>query len=84
MNEIELAESYIVLSLPEETVEVTITAKVFHDGGLMEVHKTLGMTEVRAAFKEAEDSYFPPDAEFAITDKGCAYLDELERQRSNG
>lgn len=84
MNEIELASSYIVLSLPDATVEVTITAKVFHDGKLMEVHKTLGITEVRAAFKDAEDSYFPPDAEFTITDKGRAYLDELERQRGNG
>ena len=84
MNEIELASSYIVLSLPDATVEVTITAKVFHDGKLMEVSKTLGITEVRAAFKDAEDSYFPPDAEFVITDKGRAYLDELERQRGDG
>lgn len=84
MNEIELATSYIVLLLPEETVEATITAKVFHGGELMEVHKKLSLTEVRAAFKDAEDSYFPPDAEFTITDKGRAYLDELERQRGNG
>lgn len=77
MNEIELASSYIVLDLPDETVEVTVTAKVYHDGELLTVKKELGTAEVRAAFKEAEESYIPPDAEFVITNKGRAYLDSL-------
>ena len=76
-EQIELTEDFIVLAIPEETVEVTIKAKVFHDGELVEVGRTLGLTEVRDAFKEAQENYIPGDALFALTPLGEAYAEEL-------
>ncbi len=73
-----LEQNYIVLSLPSETVEVEITAKVYHDGELINVKKTLSIQEVREGFKEAEEGYVPSDAVFQVTEKGLKYLEELD------
>lgn len=77
-EELYLEQNYIVLSLPTETVEVEITAKVYHDGELINVKKTLSIQEVHDAFKEAEEGYIPPDAKIQITEKGLKYLEELD------
>lgn len=77
-DEIYLEQNYIVLSLPTETVEIEIIAKVYHDGELINVKKTLSIQEVRDAFKEAEEGYIPLDAEFQVTEKGLEYLEELD------
>lgn len=71
-----LTEKYIVLGIPEDTVEATITVKVYLDGELQTVEKKLGMSEVRAAFKEAEENYIPSDAVFQITEEGRRFLEE--------
>ena len=71
-----LTEKYIVLGIPEDTVEATITVKVYLDGEIQTVEKKLGMSEVRAAFKEAEENYIPSDAVFQITEEGRRYLEE--------
>lgn len=83
MDKIELKEKYIVLSIPEDSVGVTITAKVLIGEKITEVSRNMDFAEVRAAFKEAEEGYVPPDALFTLTDKGRAYLEELERQRGS-
>jgi hypothetical protein len=80
-EEIELTSKYIVLEIPEDSVAVTITATVYHEGKLQDVRKSLTMQEVREAFKEAEDGYIPSDATFQITDLGRAYLDHLAETR---
>lgn len=77
-EKIYLEENYIVLSLPSETVEIEIIAKVYHDGELINVKKTLSIQEVRDGFKEAEEGYIPLDAEFQVTEKGLEYLEELD------
>lgn len=77
-EELYLEQNYIVLSLPSETVEVEITAKVYHDGELINVKKTLSIQEVREGFKEAEEGYVPSDAVFQVTEKGLKYLEELD------
>lgn len=77
-EKIYLEENYIVLSLPTETVEIEIIAKVYHDGELINVKKTLSIQEVRDGFKEAEEGYIPLDAEFQVTEKGLEYLEELD------
>ena len=71
-----LTEKYIVLGIPEDTVEATITVKVYLDGEIQTVEKKLGMSEVRAAFKEAEENYIPSDAVFQMTEEGRRYLEE--------
>lgn len=75
---IELQENYIVLSLPTETVWIEIVAKIYHDGEIKDVKKTLNIQDVRDAFKEAEEGYIPPDAIFHVTEKGLKYLEELD------
>lgn len=75
-EEIELASKYIVLEIPEDTVTVTITARVYLNGELQTVEKQLGPSEVREAFKEAEENYIPDDAVFQITEEGRRYLEE--------
>lgn len=77
-EELYLEQNYIVLSLPSETVEVEITAKVYHDGELINVKKTLSIQEVRDAFKEAEEGYIPSDAIFHVNKNGLKYLEELD------
>ncbi len=73
---IRLTEKYAVLGLPEDTVEATITVKVYLDGEIQTVEKKLGMSEVRAAFKEAEENYIPSGTVFQITEEGRRYLEE--------
>lgn len=80
---IELENEFIVLAVPKSTVEVTISAKVYHDGKLQDVHRTMGFDEVREAFKEAEQGYIPSDAVFTLTPLGKKYAEELiQKQRS--
>lgn len=80
-NIIELEEDYIVLSIPVNTLEVSISAKVWHDGRVVEVSKVMDLDTVREMFKEAQNGYFPENAVFTLTDKGKAYLEELKRRQ---
>lgn len=83
VNEVNLPQEYIVLSVPSTTCEITITAKIFSDGGIRTVHSTLGFEEVREAIKEAQDCYIPSDAEFTLTPLGEKKLQELEELYSD-
>ena len=76
MKEVELASDYIVLEIPQNSVEVAVIAKVWTGKEIQTVTKTLGMKEIRDAVKEAESIYIPPDALFVLTDVGRKYLDE--------
>ena len=58
---IELNESYAVLSLPTGTVEIELTAHVYHDGKIITVEREYSMEDVREAFRSAEEDYFAPD-----------------------
>lgn len=77
---IELQEHRAMICLPEDAVEVEINAKVYFDGEIIDASKKLTMQELREAFRKADDGYIDEDDRFVITDKGRAYLEELERQ----
>lgn len=79
-KEIELMNDYVVLTIPQNSVEVTITAKVYLDGEVFDVERKMNMQEIRAAVKEAETIYIPPDARFMLTDVGKKYLEEHKRE----
>lgn len=81
---IDLEEEYIVLSIPKDAVEVTIRAKVWHKGSVIEVEKTVDFDTIREMFKEADQGYIPENAIFTLTDKGKAYLEELKRKQLAG
>ena len=76
-TEIALTDQFMVLAVPERTLEVVITAKVWNDGKVIEVSKTMPYEEVRDAFKDAERNYIPEDAIFALTDLGKEYAGRL-------
>ena len=64
---IELNEDYAVIFLPTEAVEVIISAKVYHEGEILSVHRNLNMKDVQEAFRRGED-YWPPDATFSLNE----------------
>lgn len=80
---IELQEHRAIINLPENTVELTITAKVFENGELQEVQTVYSMSQVREMFEKADDGYIDDNDRFVITEKGRAWLEELERERGD-
>lgn len=76
-EEITLCEHRAMIYLPEDSVEVTITAKIYVNGNVCEVGKVMSMSDLREAFRKADDGYIDDDDTFFITEKGKAYLDEV-------
>ena len=79
-EEIELPQEYIVLAIPDSTVEVTINANVYYDGEIHKVTRVMDFNEVRDAIKEAQDGYIPSDAIFSLTPLGEKRLNELQER----
>lgn len=77
---IELKVHRAIIDIPENAVEVTINAKVFVCGKLMEVSNAYDMAAIREMFRKADDGYIDDDDVFTITDKGRKYLEELEKR----
>lgn len=67
----------IVLSIPENTVAVTLTGKNYPETGLEEFYKRLGIAEIRRAIQMAEEDFIPSDAKFVLTEKGKQCAEEL-------
>lgn len=77
-TEVELTQEFIVLAIPAATLEVNITAKIYHEGEIHSVHKTMDFEEVREAIEEAKDGYIPSDALFSLTPLGEKVAAELQ------
>lgn len=77
---IELPSSYAVIEIPDNTVELVITAKVLANGDIMPVQRTMSLKEVWKALQEAENGYIPSDTIFEITEEGRRWLEEHEEQ----
>lgn len=80
---VELKEHRAIVCLPENTVELTVTAKVFEGGELQTVSLTYSMSQVREMFEKADKGYIDDDDRFMITDKGLEWLEELNRERDD-
>ena len=81
MNEqIELGEVNAIIQIPEDTIEFRITCRIYRDGQIMEVTKSLNMSETREALRNAEQYYCDPEERYALTDKGRAMLEELQNE----
>ena len=72
-----LSEDFIVLAIPDDTVEVDITAKIYVDHELHEVTKHMDFPEVRAAIREARQGYIPSEALFSLRKTGQEKIKEL-------
>ena len=71
-----LTEHRAMVEMPEDSVEVTLSAKVYHDGELINVSKVLSMGDIREAFRKADVGYIDEDDRFVLTEKGLQWLDE--------
>ena len=80
---VELMNHRAMVELPENAVEITVKAKVYHGGKLISVGKTMDMEEIRTAFRKADDGYIDDEDTFVITEKGKAWLDEQQKQRES-
>ena len=80
---IELAEAFMVLGVPKNTIEVEINATIWQDGRTMKVSRTMEIDEIRKAFQEAEECYIPSDTVFTLTDLGRETLEKLKAEYRN-
>lgn len=81
-NIIELEEEFVVLSIPSSTVELTIGAKIYNDGQIIDVYRKLSIEEVREAIEEAKENYIPNDV-YRITEEGKRYFEELKSKENS-
>jgi hypothetical protein len=65
---LDLEDEFIVLAIPSRTVEVEIAAKIWHDGKVITVSRTMEFEEVRAAFEEAKEGYVPSNAVYVLNE----------------
>ena len=82
-KEIDLYVHRAIIELPENTVALTIAAKVYMDGEIKEVLKDYSISEIREMFRKADDGYIDENDRFMITEKGLAWLEEQERLKNN-
>lgn len=83
---VELTNRYAIVEIPENCVELTLQCKVYLDGRLQTVMRTMSLKEIREAFDEYNDAeecgYIPPNALFALTEEGKEYVEDLMRKRN--
>ncbi len=81
---IELPQEFIVLAVPASTLEIKIEAKVWANGEVTDVYRTMPYEEVREAIEEARTSYIPSDTVFTLTEEGQRMVrDLLDRAKKN-
>lgn len=78
---IELQNHRAMIELPENTVSLTLTAKVYHEGELVTVGKDYSISEIREMFRKADDGYIDDDDRFVLTDRGKAFLEEIGKRK---
>jgi len=79
---IDLTEVRAMVYIPENSVEVTLTAKVYENGGITKCSKTLDMQDCRKAIEDAERNYMEDDDIFELTDAGRDYLELLKEDKT--
>lgn len=76
-KEISLEMSHAIFDLPTEAVEINMNIKVFHNGEIVSVFGKYSITDIREAFRKAEDGYIDADDKLELTDLGLQYLEEV-------
>lgn len=57
-NMVEFDEEFIAIAVPANTVELELSAKVWHDGKIVTVARTLPFEEVRKRLKKLKKDTF--------------------------
>lgn len=63
---LDLNQEFIVLCIPESTLELEIRAKIYMDGEIYRVSSHMNHKEVRDAIADADKNYIPGDALFML------------------
>ena len=88
-QEIELDQHFIFMSIPEDTVALSITATLLDDNGNpYQVHSKMTASDLFQARKDFLDhvedgDYFDDDVRFAITNKGYEWLEQIRQEQQN-
>lgn len=67
----------IIVSIPTNTIEMTIKLKVYEDGEIFDVEKTFDLTDIKYAedlFEQCCDGEYPV---YTLTEKGREYFEGL-------
>lgn len=75
---IELTNERAILDIPENCVELTLVCKVYLDGKLQSVQRTLVMKEIQEAVRKAAEGYIDEDDKFYLTEKGLDLANWLD------
>lgn len=88
-QEIELDQHFIFMSIPEDTVALSITATLLDDNGNpYQVHSKMTASDIFQARKDFLDhvedgDYFDDDVRFVLTEKGREWLEQRKLNPSN-
>lgn len=78
---IEVKTHRAMIDLPENAIEITVTAMVYEGKKLQEVSKTYDLNDIREMFRKADEGYIDEDDRFVLTDKGREWLDRHDEER---
>ena len=73
---IEIQEDRAMLYIPHNALEGSLEFKIYMDGEIKTVHKTLTQDELQEAVRKAEEGYIDEDDRFVLTDKGRQELED--------
>lgn len=73
---IELMEHRAIVNVPEDAIEIELNCKVFHNGEIVNVGKVMKLSDIREAFRKADNGYIDDDDRYMITEKGLKWLEE--------
>ena len=88
-KEIELDQHFIFMSIPEDTVALSITATLLDDNGNpYQVHSKMTASDIFQARKDFLDhvedgDYFDDDVRFVLTEQGREWLEQRRQDQQN-
>ena len=75
--DIEISEDRAILYIPHNALEGELSFKIYLDGEIRTVVKTLNQDELREAVRKAEEGYIDEDDVFTLTEKGKQLAEQL-------
>lgn len=63
---LDLKQEFVVLGIPDSTLELVINAKIYMNGEICDVTHHMDYEEVRDAIDDAKRNYIPDDALFML------------------
>ena len=74
---VKVQETRAMVYIPENSIELEITATIYVNGEVQKVAKVLNLQETRKAIEDADENYIEDDDVFTLTDYGKKYADRL-------